>query len=135
MGISASSMFGVHEQVLNIRSQRAEVLAGNIANADTPGYKARELDFKSALEVARNNISVGTELATTNSRHINFGNNNPLLNAIKFRQSVQPDTGDGNTVDINTERMAYTQNSLEYQTTLEFLNGKINGLRSVIAGE
>lgn len=135
MGFSVSSMFGVHEQALNIRSNRAEILASNIANADTPGYKAQDLDFKSALALAGEQYNSGTNLALTNSKHISIGNSNPLLNAVKFRDAYQPDTGDGNTVDINTERMAYTENSLEYQTTLEFLNSRISTLRTVLSGE
>ena len=133
--MSFGSIFGIHEHALNIRTQRAEVLASNIANADTPGYKAQDLDFQSALKVAQTAIDSGTNLALTNSKHIDIGNSNPLLSAVKFRDVFQPDTGDGNTVDINTERMAYTQKSLEYQTSLEFLNGRINGLRKVLAGE
>ena len=71
---------------------------------------------------------------STNSRHIDV-NNGFDGGTIKFRESYQPDTGDGNTVDINIERMAYMENGLEYQTTLEFLNSRINTLRSVLAGE
>ena len=67
-------------------------------------------------------------------KHIDIGNIG-TDSAIMFRQNYQPDTGDGNTVDVNIERMAYMQNTLEFQTTIEFLNGKINGLRKVIAGE
>ena len=134
MSFSVNSMFGVHEQALNIRSQRAEILASNIANADTPGYKAQDLDFKSALANAQEKINSGTNVARTNTKHFDIsqlGDNS----TIKFRQNYQPDTGDGNTVDINTERMAYMENSLEYQTTIQFLNSKINGLRKVLAGE
>ena len=134
MTFSTASMFGIHEQALSIRTRRAEILASNIANADTPGYKAQDLDFKTALKNAQENISSGTNIALTNDKHLNIENIGSD-SAIMFRQNYQPDTGDGNSVDINIERMAYMQNSLEYQTTIEFLNSKINGLRKVIAGE
>ena len=134
MTFSTASMFGIHEQALSIRTRRAEILASNIANADTPGYKAQDLDFKTALKNAQENISFGTNIALTNDKHLNIENIGSD-SAIMFRQNYQPDTGDGNSVDINIERMAYMQNSLEYQTTIEFLNSRINGLRKVIAGE
>ena len=66
--MSFGSIFGIHEHALNIRTQRAEVLASNIANADTPGYKAQDLDFQSALKVAQTAIDSGTNLALTNSK-------------------------------------------------------------------
>lgn len=135
MSFSSSSIFGIHEYALNVRSSRAEILASNIANADTPGYKAQDIDFQTALKNAQAERVSGTNLASTSDKHISIGNNNPLLSAIQFRDAFQPDTGDGNTVDVDVERMAYTQNSLEYQTSLEFLNGRINSLRKVIAGE
>lgn len=134
MTFSTASMFGIHEQALSIRTRRAEILASNIANADTPGYKAQDLDFKTALKNAQENISSGTNIALSNDKHLNIENIGSD-SAIMFRQNYQPDTGDGNSVDINIERMAYMQNSLEYQTTIEFLNSRINGLRKVIAGE
>lgn len=134
MTFSTASMFGIHEQALSIRTRRAEILASNIANADTPGYKAQDLDFKTALKNAQENISSGTNIALTNDKHLNIENIGSD-SAIMFRQNYQPDTGDGNSVDINIERMAYMQNSLEYQTTIEFLNSRINALRKVIAGE
>ena len=134
MTFSTASMFGIHEQAISIRTRRAEILASNIANADTPGYKAQDLDFKTALKNAQENISSGTNIALTNDKHLNIENIGSD-SAIMFRQNYQPDTGDGNSVDINIERMAYMQNSLEYQTTIEFLNSRINGLRKVIAGE
>ena len=134
MTFSTASMFGIHEQALSIRTRRAEILASNIANADTPGYKAQDLDFKTALKNAQENISSGTNIALTNDKHLNIENIGSD-SAIMFRQNYQPDTGDGNSVDINIERMAYMQNSLEYQTTTEFLNSRINGLRKVIAGD
>jgi flagellar basal-body rod protein FlgB len=134
MAFSTSSMFGIHEHALSVRTKRAEILASNIANADTPGYKAQDLDFKTALRNAQESMSSGANIERTNQKHFGLSDLDPQA-AIRFRQNYQPDTGDGNTVDINIERMAYMQNSLEFQTSVEFLNGKINGLRKVIAGE
>lgn len=134
MSIGLDSIFGVHADALKVRSARAEVLASNIANADTPGYKAQDLDFKSALADAKFRSAGGTRLASTNNKHLDIAGGVDG-GTIKFRENFQPDTGDGNTVDINIERMAYMENGLEYQTTLEFLNSRINTLRSVLAGE
>ena len=136
MHISFDGIVGVHPESLSVRSRRAEVLAANMANADTPGYKAQDLDFKSAMDRALNEQGVhsGTNLAVTNQKHLP-GADMRLDGTRVFRESLQPDTGDGNTVDVSVERMAYMENSIDYQTTLTFLNGKISNLRRVLSGE
>ncbi len=134
MSFGMNSILGVHENALKVRSARAEILASNIANADTPGYKAQDIDFKSALQNAKESMSATSGITKTNSKHFGMSDLAGTGN-LMFRQNLQPDTGDGNTVDINVERMAYMQNGLEYQTTLEFINSRINGIRSVLASE
>ncbi|MDO2947328.1 flagellar basal body rod protein FlgB [Aeromonas simiae] len=131
MSISFDKAFGVHQYTLGVRSRRAEVLASNIANADTPGYKARDLDFSQALQQAQG--AQGFNMATTNERH--FGLNVENQGALKYRSPLQADTGDGNTVDLQQERSDFMQNSLEYQTSLEFMNSKISGLLKALKGE
>jgi len=95
MAISFDKAFGIHQYTLSVRSKRAEVLSSNIANADTPGFKARDINFSQALEEAQQQQGFG--LATTSEKHF--------------------------------------ANSLEYQTSLEFMNSKISGLLKALKGE
>ncbi len=133
MAISFDKAFGIHQYTIGARSQRAEVLSENIANADTPGYKARDVDFSALLSQAQGNQTTSVNLMRTNELHLEGGGS--LDTAVMYRNPLQADTGDGNTVDINQERTVFMQNSLEYQTSLEFLNGKINGLLKAIKGD
>jgi flagellar basal-body rod protein FlgB len=135
MAISFDKAFGIHQYTLGVRTERAEVIAANIANADTPGYKARDLDFSSALEQAQSRTQSGFALATSDARHIQGGSSSSLSGSIKFRVPNQPDTGDGNSVDVQQERTSYMENGLEYQTSLEFLNSRISGLLKAIKGD
>ena len=130
MAINFDKAFGLHAQGLVLRSQRAEVIASNIANADTPGYKAKGMDFQKALAQASQKQSMG--MTRTNEKH--FDVRTELNNGVEFRIPNQPDTGDGNTVDVQVERNLYLENSLEYQSSFQFLNGKIKGLRKAITG-
>lgn len=133
MTINFNKAFGIHEQALDVQSRRSAVLANNIANADTPGFKARDIDFRQALQNAMHaNQSPG--LARTDSRHFS-GNSRYLSTEQQYRVPMQPDTGDGNTVDANVEQAAFAQNAIQYQTSLTFLNSKIRGLLTAIRGE
>ena len=118
-----------HSEALALRSQRNEVLASNIANAATPNFKAKDLKFDEML-----NVKLGlSELQTSNSRHfpVSIGPNDE---GIGFRQNITP-SQDGNTVELHVEQMQFSENVMRYQTSLEFLNRKIAGLRSAIKGE
>ncbi len=131
MAINFDKAFGVHQYTLGVRSRRSEVLASNIANADTPKYKARDVNFGDALAAAKTGSNFS--LQRTNSKH--FAISSQMQSDIKFRVPNQPDTGDGNTVDVQKERSAFMQNSMEYQASLNFLNSKIAGLRKAIKGQ
>ena len=130
MAINFDNALGIHPQALQVRAQRAEVIASNIANADTPGYKARGLDFKSALAQATSKQQSG--LTRTNEKH--FDVRTELNNGTGYRVPDQPDTGDGNTVDVQVERNLYLENSMQYQASLRFLDGRIKGLKKAITG-
>jgi flagellar basal-body rod protein FlgB len=130
MAIGFDKGFQLYSQGMLIRSQRAEVIASNIANADTPGYKAKGLDFTQALAQAENKQQMG--LSRTNEKHLDVSTE--LNNSVNFRIPNQPDTGDGNTVDVQVERNLYLKNSLEYQASVQFLNGKIKAMKKVISG-
>jgi flagellar basal-body rod protein FlgB len=132
MRFDLDSVFGVSEQGVLIRSKRAEVLAGNLANADTPNYKARDIDFKQALMEAQAGAD-SRQMKVTNSKHIQTagaGGTSELL----YRNPLQPSV-DGNTVDTQLEKAKFTENALQYQASLSFLSGKIKSLISAIRGD
>ncbi len=135
MAISFDTAFGIHQYTIGARAARAEVLSANIANADTPGYKAKDLDFSAALQQAQSGIESGFSLATSNEHHISSTISSGLTSSIKYRNPDQPDTGDGNSVDVQRERSAFLENGLEYQASLEFLNSRISGLLKAIKGD
>ncbi|SNS84487.1 flagellar basal-body rod protein FlgB [Sphingomonas laterariae] len=116
--VTSDTVFGVHGDALALRSQRLAMLASNIANASTPGYKARDLDFTKALDMAQGGTA--TDAATA----ANVG----------YRVPVQP-TQDGNTVELSTEQTIFAENAVQYRTTLSFLNGRINTLMTALKGE
>jgi flagellar basal-body rod protein FlgB len=123
--------FGIHEQALKLRSQRSELLAANLANADTPGYKARDFDFQKVLS---GQLSASAELQATHGRHISTAPAPVPSNELLYRIPSQPSV-DGNTVDPDQEQMAFTRNAMQYQASLEFLNGRIKGLMTAIRGD
>lgn len=133
MAINFEKALGIHQHTIGVRSRRSEILAGNLANADTPGYKARDIDFKDALSNAKSRM--GVSLARTHESH-NVAQSYSMAQAGElFRTGNQPDTGDGNTVDAEVERNLFMKNSMEYQASLDFLNSKISGLRKAIKGQ
>ncbi len=123
--------FGIHERALKMRSYRAELLASNMANADTPGFKARDIDFKQALNAE---TLKQTGLRTTHKNHISTASSGLSPAHLRYRIPSQPSL-DGNTVDMQHEKSAFAANALEYQASLGFLNGKISGLKRAIRGE
>ncbi|MCG7563630.1 MULTISPECIES: flagellar basal body rod protein FlgB [Pseudoalteromonas] len=134
MAISFDKALGVHPHTMLIRSQRAEILASNIANADTPGYKAKDIDFGQAFKAAKSAQLSGNKMVRTNENHLSGGTQ--LNNGVElYRTPNQADTGDGNSVDIQVERNLYVQNALEYQASLNFLSGKFKGLKKALSGQ
>jgi flagellar basal-body rod protein FlgB len=136
---SLDAAFNFHETALRLRAQRQELLASNVANADTPNYKARDFDFAAALKQATTNSATNTAApiasATTNPAHIAFSqsNNDPFSSGPKilYRASVQ-DSLDGNTVDVDVERNQFTDNAIRYQASLNMVSGDIKDLLSII---
>ena len=123
------SYLNFHAQALSLRSRRNEVLASNIANAATPNFKARDLDFDAEI---RRHIGVGP-LRTTDDQHLPT-RVNPVRDRMLYRDPINPSM-DGNTVEMAVEQMEFSENVIRYQTTLSFLNKRINGLMSAIRGE
>ncbi len=132
MAINFENGLGIHQYSLGIRAQRAEVLSSNIANSNTPGYKARDVDFASAMNSARSHQQ-GLQMSQTTDKH--FDLKALSQEHVQFRVPNQPDTGDGNTVDSQQEQAAFMQNSLEYQMSLGFLESKFSGIRKAIRGD
>ncbi|MES9873210.1 MAG: flagellar basal body rod protein FlgB [Candidatus Sedimenticola sp. PURPLELP] len=122
---------GIHAQALQLKARRAEVLAGNIANADTPGYKARDFDFRAMLN---SEMSQPARMRTTHQEHIQMEGGIVPPSEMSYRVPNQPSL-DGNTVDSQIEHAAYAANALEYQASLRFLDGAINKLRLAIKGQ
>ena len=119
----------IHSVALSLRNKKNEIIASNIANAATPNYKARDLDFNS--EMSRH-LKSGN-LTTTNDKH--FSLMRPVSHkGVSFREPLQQSL-DGNTVELAVEQMEFSENSIKYSTTLSFLNSKISGLMSAIRGE
>lgn len=116
--MSSNDLFGVHGAALALRSQRLSLLASNIANAATPNYKARDIDFNGALERAAKGHSV-TDAAAS---------------AVSFRVPVTPSL-DGNTVELSTEQTLFAENAVQYRTTLSFLEGRIGTVKRALKGE
>ncbi len=131
-----ADLFGIHAQALRIRAERAQLLASNLANADTPNYKARDIDWRAALKDAASGRAMQPpmHLARTNPRHIDAAGE-PALDEgyVKYRMPTQPSL-DGNTVETHIEKAQFMENAIQYQTTLEFLNGKIKGIRKALKG-
>ena len=123
------SYLNFHAQALSLRSRRNEVLASNIANAATPNFKARDLDFDTEI---RRHIGVGP-LHTTDDQHLPT-TVNPVRDRMLYRDPINPSM-DGNTVEMAVEQMEFSENVIRYQTTLSFLNKRISGLMSAIRGE
>lgn len=114
MGISFQQALGVHPQAVKLRLERAELLTANLANVDTPNFKAKDIDFAAEMQRTNQpNFSAETE--------------------VKYRIPMQP-AQDGNTVELNTEQARFSQNSMDYQSSLVFINMKISGLRTAIEG-
>ena len=122
---------GIHEQALQLKARRAEVLAGNIANADTPGYKARDFDFQ---QILRQQMPQSQPMRVTNERHMQPGTQPAEDGFLAYRVPLQPSV-DGNTVDSHLEHTAYASNALEYQASLRFLSGNIKKLKTAIKGQ
>jgi flagellar basal-body rod protein FlgB len=135
MLLSFENAFGIHTQALSLYAQRSSVLASNLANADTPNYKARDIDFRSVLGQAREGLGQSRQLQATHDKHFGMdsvGGN--MTAATLYRTPLQPSL-DGNSVDVQVEQAAFTDNAMRYMTTLRFITGRVQGLMSALKGE
>ena len=119
-----------------MRSERAEVLANNLANADTPNFKAKDIDFRAAMQEVHGDMrsSERFEMTRTNGRHIEGLAFSSTSEFLMYRQPTQPAL-DGNTVEAHIEKAKFMENGIQQTATLNFLNGKIKGIRGALKGE
>ena len=122
------SVFGLHEKALQLKSQRMGVLSKNIANADTPRFKAKDIDFRKVLSEA-----TASNLRTTHMRHISHSDGSTGSGeyyTVPFNPSI-----DGNTVEISVEQAKYGKAAAEYQASLRFIESRVSGIRKALRGE
>ncbi len=123
-----------HSQSLLLRSQRQQVIASNIANADTPGFVARDFDFTAALQKATGGAQAGMP-ALTDAGHMRLGSRGTAASAsMAYTVQTQP-AQDGNSVDLDRERANFVDNSIRYESTLRFINGHVKTMLTAISGQ
>ena len=125
-----------HANALLLRSQRQQVIASNIANADTPGYVARDFDFAAALKNASGMQGGGATagMAQTNAQHMSLGGKSAGQPDMAYTVQTQA-SQDGNSVDLDRERANFVDNSVRYESTLRFINGHVKTMLSAITGQ
>ncbi len=135
MGFSIDQVFGIHADALLLRAKRAEILASNLANADTPNYKARDIDFKALLRQAVDGGSAtgALPLAVTHADDIRGPSAGLGALQLLYRVPLQPAL-DGNTVNAQVEEAAFAENAVKYEASLTFLNGRIRGIMTALKG-
>jgi flagellar basal-body rod protein FlgB len=122
------------QRVLDLRAYRQQVLAGNIANADTPHYQARDFDFSEALKQAVSGHAEGSlKVARTHARHLE-GMDDGGWPGLKYRVPTQ-DAADGNTVEMDVERSEFAENALHYQAGVAFVTHQLKMFASAVAGQ
>lgn len=132
MAIDIDSALGIHAKALALRARRAELLSSNLANASTPGFKAKDIDFRSIL---RQRQETAVQLTTTHPGHTTGSTvTGPQQANALYRIPNQPSM-DGNSVDPHLEKAAFAENSIRYQTSLMLLDRKVRGLMSALRGE
>ncbi|UQB42659.1 flagellar basal body rod protein FlgB [Thiomicrospira microaerophila] len=132
----SNSIFGIHESALLVRRDRAEVLANNLANADTPNFKARDIDFRQAIHQfsSQSDSRFKPDMHRTNARHLEGFAEPSTSDFLKYRMPTQPSL-DGNTVEAHIEKAKFAENAMQYQATLEFIDSRIKSISGALKGE
>ena len=125
---------GFHQRALSLRAYRQQVLASNIANADTPHYKARDIDFKASLQGAMGSVGGQLNLARTTSRHLASGDGAPVGAKLLYRTETQSSV-DGNTVGMDVERAAFAENAVQYEAGITFINQMLRHIQSALQSQ
>jgi flagellar basal-body rod protein FlgB len=136
MPLNLDAYLGVHQSALKLYARRTEVLANNLANADTPNFKAQDVDFKSLMNAGGAGAAgQALPMATTQAVHLSSTPELPTGNSgLKYRVPLAPSL-DGNTVDPQLEQAAFADNTVRYQAALAFLSDKFKGLMTAITGQ
>ena len=135
MPLNLDTYLGVHQDALKVYAERTSVLANNIANADTPNYKAQDLDFRAVLAGTSGKNGGTLPLAGTNNAHLGgTAGTTAAGHELKYRVPLAPSL-DGNTVDAQQEQAAFADNTVRYQSTLTFLSSAFKGLMTAITGQ
>jgi len=128
----SDALFGIHAKALSLGRARMDVLAANIANADTPHFLAKDVDFAQALKSETTGTSA---LQTTNAQHLALsGSSGAASSQEVWRVPLQP-SADGNTVDVQIEQSQFAEAALKYQASLNFLDGRVRALMTAITGQ
>lgn len=131
--INFANALGVHERALHLRTERSAVLANNLANSETPGYKARDFDFRAALQAAKSDKSAMNMSRTHKGHIVSTVKGEGTSVALSYRVPLQASI-DGNTVDAQMESAAFARNALEFGSSFRFLNGRFASLGKAISG-
>ena len=134
MGISFDNALGIYESALRIRGQRASLLSSNLANVDTPNYKAQDIDFQQALKNSMTKSGDSPPIKATQNGHMGFNSAEAAMAERFYRTPTQPAI-DGNTVEEHVEHAEFMKNSLEFQASFTMLNSRFKGLTKAIKGE
>ena len=129
--INFDNALGLHASALQLRAARAEILANNLANADTPGFKSRDINFR---EVLAGEVEARQSVAVKRTHTGHLAGRSQAEQQLLYRNPTQPSI-DGNTVDSQIEKAQFAKNSMDYNTTFEFLSSKFKGLRNAVRGE
>lgn len=127
MSDGLDSLFATHGRALEVHAKRIEMIASNLANADTPGFKARDIDFRAVLD----DSLAAARLRATHERHLPAGGAGAAQGEALYRRPLQPSL-DGNTVDSNMEKTALAEASMRYESSLTFLTRKLSGLKGAL---
>ncbi len=129
MTINFDKALGIHPQALALREKRGEMLAANLANADTPGYKARDMNFES---VFKQNLQLTQAMERTHTNHLP---SKTIFEAHTMYRNPNQASLDGNTVEANVEQAKYAENAVQYQASLQFVSNKFSGLMMALRGQ
>lgn len=135
MSLSFDDAVGVHAAALKLRGERHQLLSENLANADTPHYKARDFDFATALEQVQQGHNGQLQLATTNQAHIGNGSGQGASGVDTLYRVPNSPSLDGNTVETYVEQAKFAENAVKYRASLNFLGGKVTSLIGALRGE
>lgn len=132
MATEFGGMYGDLARALKVHGKRLDVLANNLANADTPNFKARDIDFRAALKSF--DAASPTQLETSHKRHIGPSTENLSAANLKWRLPSQP-SADGNTVDGDLEKARFGEAAVRYEATMRFIDGRVKSLLTAISGQ